>query len=96
MNGPSHQAFGSLQYFWGNVSALEILPGALKEGEESISRKDIVLLFAALGDLRNVVKTVIGMPEAYSGTCSIVINDFNSAITARNAILLLIASVFRA
>ncbi|KAF2122080.1 hypothetical protein BDV96DRAFT_562887 [Lophiotrema nucula] len=83
---------GSKQYLWGNVPALDILN--LKDNEGITSIGDINLLFAASGDLRNVVKTVATVPEDYSGGSVVVVNDFNFAIVARNVILLLIAMVF--
>lgn len=94
MYGPSVASFGSLQYFWGNVPALDLMQVASNEGESSILHENITMLFAASGDLRNVVKTVNGMPGTYSGDCSIVINDKNFAIAARNAMLLLTALHF--
>lgn len=45
----------------------------------------------ASGDLRNVVKTIAAIPSSYSNTVSVVINDRDFDIVARNAILLLIA-----
>jgi hypothetical protein len=40
---------------------------ASNEGERSILQQDITLIFAASGDLRNVVKTVNGMPGILEG-----------------------------
>lgn len=59
------------------------------EGEEAVLQQDIALLFAASGDLRNIVKTIAGLPEGYAGKCFVVVNDLNTAITARNTMLLL-------
>jgi len=87
-------AFGSLQYFWGNIPALDLLNIKGNEGEESIMRRDVALLFAASGDLRNVVKTIVGLPESYAGNCTVVVNDFNVAIVGRNVMMLLSALHF--
>ena len=40
------------------------------------------------------MKSLVGLPETYAGHCEIVINDRDSDIVARNAILLLIALHF--
>ena len=40
------------------------------------------------------MKSLIGLPETYAGHCEVVINDKDSDIVARNAILLLIALHF--
>ena len=47
----------------------------------------------ASGDLRNVVKTVASLPNDYSKTISLVINDRDFDIVARNVIMLLIVLV---
>lgn len=92
--GPPLASFGSLQYLWGNVPALDILKVKHNEGDEAIENQSLALLFAASGDLRNIIKTVLGLSESYAGHCIIVANDFNTAIVARNAMLLLTALHF--
>lgn len=94
MGGPPLASFGSLQYLWGNIPALDLINVAENEGNEAILQQDISLLFAASGDLRNVVKTVAGLPENYAGKCHVVINDRNITVVARNALLLLVALQF--
>ncbi|PZC93522.1 MYND finger family protein [Pyrenophora tritici-repentis] len=86
-------SFGSLQYLWGNMPALDILNADKNEGKD-IMKRDINLLFAASGDMRNVVKTVVGLPKGYAGNCVVVMNDWNFTITARNAMMLLAAMHF--
>ena len=49
---------------------------------------------AASGDIRHVVKSLTGLPETYMGHCEVVVNDKDSDIVARNAILLLTALHF--
>ena len=61
---------------------------------ECVSRVhcDIRLLFAASGDIRNVIKSIAeGLPNRYNGQYSLVINNINFIVVARNAILLLVA-----
>jgi hypothetical protein len=65
-----------------------------KNGGLGKDTTDINLLFAASGDLRNVVRSLIGLPEEYNKTCTVVINDHNSTIVVRNILLLLIAYQF--
>ncbi|KNG52716.1 mynd finger family protein [Stemphylium lycopersici] len=86
--------FGSAQYLWGNIPAVDMLNAGENEGMEEITRRNIALLFAASGDLRNVVKTVTGLPKDYAGECLVAINDWNFCITARNAMILLTAMHF--
>lgn len=45
----------------------------------------------ASGDLRNVIKTVAGIPGSYNHSLDITINDRDFDIVARNLILLLVA-----
>jgi hypothetical protein len=60
------------------------------EGVYDIYR-DINLLFATLGDIRNVIKSIIeGLSDGYNGQCTLIINDINFMVITRNAILLFI------
>ncbi|KAH7413716.1 hypothetical protein DE146DRAFT_761995 [Phaeosphaeria sp. MPI-PUGE-AT-0046c] len=94
MGGPPLAQFGSLQYLWGNVPAIDLLKVTENEGNEAILQQDVSLLFAASGDLRNVVKTINSLPEEYLGSCKTFINDKNTTIVMRNALLLLVALQF--
>ncbi|MAD87512.1 MAG: hypothetical protein CL912_31530 [Deltaproteobacteria bacterium] len=79
------------QYLWGNMPAVNILNMDESEGVCDIHR-DMNLLFAASGDIRNVVKSITeGLPDGYDGRCTLVINDINFMVVARNAILLFLA-----
>lgn len=83
--------FGVNQYLWGNMPAVDVLNMDKSEGVYDIHR-DMTLLFAASGDIRNVVKSIVeGLSDGYDGRCTLVINDFNFMVVARNAILLLVA-----
>lgn len=44
----------------------------------------------ASGDLRNVLRSLNGLPSDYSGHLNLLINDFNPVIFCRNVVLLLI------
>lgn len=48
----------------------------------------------ASGDLRNVISTLAELPTTFNGNCSIMINDRDFDIVARNVILLLTALHF--
>lgn len=48
----------------------------------------------ASGDIRNVVKSLTGLPATYSGHCEVIVNDRDFDIVARNAMLLLTALNF--
>lgn len=58
----------------------------------SLLRTDISFPIAS-GDLRNIVKTVAGLPSGYSHSLKITVNDRDFDIVARNLILLLVALV---
>ncbi|KAF3053544.1 hypothetical protein E8E11_011605 [Didymella keratinophila] len=80
--------FSLRRYLLGNIPALDVLKLANNEGDSSRIR-DFNLLFAASGDLRNVIKTLLGLPQQYQGKCSVAINDIDFQVVAKNAILLL-------
>ncbi|KAL9041133.1 MAG: hypothetical protein Q9214_004213 [Letrouitia sp. 1 TL-2023] len=83
---------GRQKYLWGNVPALDVLN--LQQNEGADFSEDLRLLFAASGDMRNVVKSLIELPATYTGHCEINLNDRDPDIVARNAILLLVAFQF--
>ncbi|KAL7804936.1 hypothetical protein V8C44DRAFT_369117 [Trichoderma aethiopicum] len=83
--------FGAKKFLWGNVPAIDVLQLGSNEGDGY--GKPLNLLFAASGDLRNVVKTIAQIPSGYEEPVTVVINDRDIDIVARNAILLLIALV---
>ncbi|KAK1055362.1 hypothetical protein LTR12_013176 [Friedmanniomyces endolithicus] len=71
------------------MPALDIL--RLSEHESETYGQDLGLLFAASGDLGNIVKTVAAIPRTYSHSVLVTINDIDFDIVARNAIMLLVA-----
>lgn len=86
---PSH--FGVNQYLWGNMPAVDVLNMEENEGAYDIHR-DMNLLFAASGDIRNIIESIKqGLLDGYDGRCTLVINDINFMVVARNAILLFAA-----
>ncbi|SJL17864.1 uncharacterized protein ARMOST_21428 [Armillaria ostoyae] len=87
------QRFGHDMGLWGNMAAIDIINVENNEGADGICNKDLSLAFIACGDLRNVVKTINGLPENYSGTIKIVLNDKNSMAVCRNLIILSILGI---
>ncbi|KAL7808180.1 hypothetical protein V8C26DRAFT_304456 [Trichoderma gracile] len=83
--------FGGKKYLWGNMPAFDVLNLGSNEGDGY--GKQLNLLFAASGDLRNVVRTLAEIPSSYNEPVTVTINDRDFDIVARNAILLLIALV---
>jgi hypothetical protein len=75
------------QYLWGNTPALDILKLEGNEGEST--ERNFNLLFAASGDLRNMIETIVSLPNEYKGTIRVVINDVNFNVVAMNIILLM-------
>jgi hypothetical protein len=86
-------SFGQKQFLWGNMPALDILRMKDNEGLRDLDR-GISMLFAASGDCRNVVKSILGLPEGYTGLCTAVLNDRDFTVVARNVIILLSALHF--
>ncbi|KAI3324399.1 hypothetical protein HD806DRAFT_522187 [Xylariaceae sp. AK1471] len=82
-----HNPFGSDKHLWGNTPAVNILH--LERNEGSAYGEDIAVLFAASGDLRNVIKTIQELPNTFSHRIEVTINDRDFDVTARNVILLL-------
>ncbi|KAF2141159.1 uncharacterized protein K452DRAFT_272970 [Aplosporella prunicola CBS 121167] len=80
---------GTKKFLWGNVPAFDLLN--LMHNEGIAYNQHIRLLFAASGDLRNVVKTITGIPKGSTQNIDVVINDREIDIVARNAIIILIA-----
>ncbi|XPS75438.1 hypothetical protein M3J07_007516 [Ascochyta lentis] len=84
-----HNPFGSNKYLWGNVPAIDVLQMSLNEGERH--DRDIKLLFAASGDLRNVIKSLRGVPKSFNEHVDVTINDWEFDVVARNVVMLLYA-----
>ena len=73
------------------MPAVNMLNMEENEGTYDIHR-DMNLLFAALGDIRNIVESIPqGLLDGYDSRCIFVINDINFIVVARNAILLFVA-----
>ncbi|KAK3650726.1 hypothetical protein LTR56_006131 [Elasticomyces elasticus] len=78
-----------IQYGWARMPAVDILKLQANEGESY--GKNLKLLFAASGDLRNVIKTVGNIPATYNGSISVTVNDRDFNTVGRNALVLLVA-----
>ncbi|KAF1812296.1 hypothetical protein P152DRAFT_487845 [Eremomyces bilateralis CBS 781.70] len=87
-NAQPYTSFGGGKYLWGNVPAIDVL--ALKNNEGLEYGKDLSLLFAASGDIRNVLKTIASLPTTYNMQLAITLNDHELDIVARNAIMLIL------
>ncbi|KAA1477214.1 hypothetical protein DENSPDRAFT_828525 [Dentipellis sp. KUC8613] len=80
-------AFMIGKHLWGNVPATDIVNLINNENDTNV---DLSLVFAASGDLRNVMKTVNALPADYSGQLTILVNDIDPYTVARNLAILLI------
>lgn len=85
------ETFGATKYLWGNVPAFDVIELGSNEGENYA--KDLRILFAASGDLRNVIKTIAHLPSSYNHLLEVTLNDRDFDIVSRNLILLLVALV---
>ncbi|PKK48400.1 hypothetical protein CI102_8134 [Trichoderma harzianum] len=89
--GSIYPSFAEEKRLWGNIPAID---GLQLESNEGVGHgKQLNLLFAASGDLRNVVKTIAQVPDGYTKPIEVTINDNDLDVVARNAIILLIALV---
>ncbi|QYS97447.1 MYND-type zinc finger protein samB [Trichoderma simmonsii] len=84
-------SFADEKRLWGNIPAIDVLKLESNEGVDY--GKQIDLLFAVSGDLRNVVKTIAQVPASYNKLIVVTINDDDLDVMARNVIILLIALV---
>ncbi|KZP28089.1 hypothetical protein FIBSPDRAFT_917742 [Athelia psychrophila] len=78
-------------HLWGGVPAVDSINWKSNEGK-SLDEKigDYSLAYVASGDIRNVIRTVNELPPDYSGHISILLNDREPAVVARNLLLLTI------
>lgn len=83
----SSVSFGGVNYLYGNVAAYDTLNMAHNEG--MTHNQDLNLCFAASGDLRNIIKTIVGIPDDYNGTALCIVNDRDLLVVARNVVMLL-------
>ncbi|TFK46609.1 hypothetical protein OE88DRAFT_1667211 [Heliocybe sulcata] len=72
---------------WGNTPAMDLINLDRNEGNHSV---DLALACIASGDLRNVVRTVNKLPDDYSGELTILLNDCDPHVVARNIVLLIL------
>ncbi|KAH7182258.1 uncharacterized protein B0J16DRAFT_356302 [Fusarium flagelliforme] len=72
-----------------NAPALNVLK--LSSNEGYLYQGQLSLLFAASGDLRNLLTTIAQLPSSYKQQISITINNRDLNIVAQNVVMLLIA-----
>ncbi|PHH78624.1 hypothetical protein CDD83_3951 [Cordyceps sp. RAO-2017] len=80
---------GNAKCAWGSIPAFDLLRLGANEGSGHAG--DLRLLFAASGDLRNVVETVAKLPGEYGRCVRVTVNDWDLDVVARNVLLLLVA-----
>ncbi|KAI0131304.1 hypothetical protein F4814DRAFT_164862 [Daldinia grandis] len=84
-----HNVFGGCKHLWGNTPAMDVLQ--LPQNEGPSYDKNISILFAASGDVRNVIQTIRNLPPEFEHHVDMTINDRDFDVTARNAVILLLA-----
>ncbi|KAF0399376.1 hypothetical protein F8M41_009723 [Gigaspora margarita] len=79
-----------VEYLWSNMPAIDILKLSLNELKDNKStyKNPINLLFAASGDLNDVIATVNGISLDFNQEINIFINDFAERVTIRNFVML--------
>ena len=88
----SSVSFGGTKYLYGNVAAYDILK--MDDNEGMTHNQDLNLCFAASGDLRNIIRSIVGIPDNYKGTALCIVNDRDLLVVARNVVMLLTSLVF--
>ncbi|KAI0890391.1 uncharacterized protein GGS22DRAFT_183737 [Annulohypoxylon maeteangense] len=92
MGGPRLQHFNfKKKYPWGNMPAFDVLNLAGNEGANY--NRDLNLLFAASGDIRNCVMTLASIPDGCKSHMKVFLNDRDADVVGRNAIILLLALI---
>ncbi|KAK2803070.1 hypothetical protein FQN50_007151 [Emmonsiellopsis sp. PD_5] len=81
--------YGGRQNLFSRFPAVDLL--RLKDNEGQNTTRDLSILLAATGDLRNLVETIVNLPDSYNGRISFDINDQNGTVVTRNLIILLAA-----
>ncbi|RIB02514.1 hypothetical protein C2G38_872121 [Gigaspora rosea] len=77
------------EYLWGNIPAIDIVNFAFNELADGKSYKEpINLLFAASGDLNDVILSVNGLPLNFNQPINICINDYAERVVIRNFLIL--------
>ncbi|RAK96064.1 DUF4470 domain-containing protein [Aspergillus ibericus CBS 121593] len=89
VGGGMGASFGKNKYLWGNVPAIDILQLGPNEGKEY--DRPLRILFAASGDLRNLVKTIAQLLSSYNHFLEITLHDLDFDVVARNVILPLLS-----
>ena len=92
LNGASREATKPDTELWGDMPAIDVLKLEHNEGLDYSKALDV--LFAASGDLRNVIETVLALPDSMVSPCTIMVNDNNFAIVRRNILLLTTALMY--
>lgn len=82
---PSSDRTGRRSLF-GKVPSIDCLQLCYNEGKET--NCDFKLCFAASTDIRNLVKTVNGLPKDYRGKCEILLNDVDAVVVNRSLVIL--------
>ncbi|KAI2467246.1 hypothetical protein F4781DRAFT_444529 [Annulohypoxylon bovei var. microspora] len=90
MGGPRLRVFNfKKKYPWGNMPAFDLLNLASNEGINY--KRDLNLLYAASGDIRNCVMTLASVPNECQSPMKVYLNDRDADVVGRNAIILLLA-----
>ncbi|CAG8808626.1 7169_t:CDS:1, partial [Dentiscutata erythropus] len=87
---PFFNPMKKVEYLWGNMPAIDIVKIAFNEladGKSSFN-KPINLLFAASGDLNDIITSINGLPLDFDQPVNICVNDYAERVVVRNFIIL--------
>ncbi|XP_033127641.1 uncharacterized protein LOC117125278, partial [Anneissia japonica] len=86
----------NVSYYFGNTIAIDVLKLGLNEAEPSSDdvalqlSRDYNILFAGVGDLRNLLLTTASLPSNFTGNIRFTLNDIDPFVLARDALFLYI------
>ncbi|XP_033111188.1 uncharacterized protein LOC117112220 [Anneissia japonica] len=88
------QKMGDTPYYIGNTLAADVLKLGLNEADPSSEdvdsqlARDYNILFAGVGDLRNLLLTTASLPSNFTGNIRYTLNDIDPFLLARDVLLL--------
>ncbi|XP_033101449.1 uncharacterized protein LOC117104673 [Anneissia japonica] len=88
------QTMNDFPYYFGNTLAVDVLKLGCNEAEPSLKNvvsqlaRDYNILFAGVGDLRNLLLTTASLPSNFTGNVRFTLNDIDPFVLARGALFL--------
>ncbi|RIB13965.1 hypothetical protein C2G38_2018828 [Gigaspora rosea] len=93
---PFFNPLNKIENLWGKMPEIDIIKIAFNEFEDGKSNFNgpINLLFAASGDLNDIIMSLNGLPLDFDQTVNICVNDYTERIVVRNFMILYLLAKF--